>query len=122
MRTYIDPQTQPGDFARIQSYRVQQPCTGSDCKYNQSTLLNLSTENKQNDVVIVNPKNNKENMKIHIHIPCTFIFIIHISTHIYKVNTGQETVFMAKLFLLNKQNKGFHDIFTYVVFYLHATR
>ena len=39
---------------------------GSDCKWIQSSLLNVSMEDKQNDLVIVNPKNNKENMKMHI--------------------------------------------------------
>ena len=42
---------------------VQQPYMGSNCKYNQSILLNLSMEDKYNDLVMVNPKNNKENMK-----------------------------------------------------------
>ena len=45
---------------------VQQPHKGSDCKYNQSALLNLRVGDKHNDVVIFNTKNNKENMKIHI--------------------------------------------------------
>ena len=35
---------------------------GSYCKYNQSALLNLSMEDKQNDAVIVNPKTNKEKL------------------------------------------------------------
>ena len=46
--------------------KLQQLHIGSDCKYIQYDLLNLSTEDKQNDLGIFNPKNNKENMKIHI--------------------------------------------------------
>ena len=65
---------------------------GSDCKYNQSTLLKLSKGYKQNDVVIVDPNNYKENMEIYVHIPRTCIFMIHICTHIYELNTGQERV------------------------------
>ena len=49
----------------MQSYTVHQPHTGIDCKYIQSALLNLSMGDKKNDVVVFNPKNNKENMKIH---------------------------------------------------------
>ena len=45
---------------------VQQPHTGSDCKYIQSALLQLSMGYKHNNVAIFNPKNNKENMKIFI--------------------------------------------------------
>ena len=45
---------------------VHQPYTGSDCKYIQPALLNLSMVDKRNDLVIVNTKNNKENAKIHI--------------------------------------------------------
>ena len=40
--------------------------TGSDCKCNKSALLNLSYGYKQNNVVFLNPKNNKENMNINI--------------------------------------------------------
>ena len=36
------------------------------CKYIQSALLNLSMGDKYNGVVIVNTKNNKENLKIHM--------------------------------------------------------
>ena len=43
--------------------------TSNDCKYNQYNSLNLSMGNKQNDLVVVNPQNNKENMKIHIQTP-----------------------------------------------------
>ena len=45
---------------------VHQPHIGSDYDYNQYALLNPSMGDKQNDVVIFNTKNNKENMKIHI--------------------------------------------------------
>ena len=50
---------------------------------------------KQNDLVIVNSNKYKENMKLHIHIPCMCTFMIHIFTHIY-VNIGQERVFMTR--------------------------
>ena len=76
----------------MQSYTVHQPHVGRNCKYNQSVLLNLSTEDKHNEVVIVNTNNYKENMKIHIHIPGTCRFMIHICTHIYSLNKGQEGV------------------------------
>ena len=55
----------------------------SDLKYNPLASLKLSKGYKQNNIVIFNPKNNKENTKIHIHIPCMCRFIIHICTHIY---------------------------------------
>ena len=45
---------------------VQQPQTGGDCKYNEYDLLYFIMGDKQNGVVIINHKNNKENMKIHI--------------------------------------------------------
>ena len=44
---------------------MQQPHIGDDYKYIQYSWLKLSQEEKQNDVVIVNPKNIKENMKIY---------------------------------------------------------
>ena len=47
--------THSGYHAITQSYTVHQTHMKSDCKYNQSTLLNLSTVYKQNDVVIVDP-------------------------------------------------------------------
>ena len=76
--------TQSGDRAINQSYKVQKPPTESDCKYYQSALLNLSTIYKQNDVVIVNPNNYKEKLKIHIH-KSIYVHIhdTHIYTHIY---------------------------------------
>ena len=46
---------------------VQQPPTEINCKYYQSSLLNLSKGYKHNDVVIFNTNNYKENMKIHIY-------------------------------------------------------
>ena len=52
--------TQSGDRAIMQSYIVHQNRTGINCKYNQSAILNLSTVNKQNDFVIVNPNNHKK--------------------------------------------------------------
>ena len=63
---------------------------------------------KKYDVVIINPKNYKENTKLHIHIPCMCTLTIHICTHIC-LNTGQEIFFMRKSFLFMIQNKGFHD-------------
>ena len=45
---------------------AQQPQTGSDRKYIQYNLLKISVGDKNNDLVIVNTKNNKEYMKIHI--------------------------------------------------------
>ena len=63
---YIYLQTQPGDRAITQSYTVQQPHTGSNIEYNESIFLNLSMGDKQNYVVIINPKINKENMNIYI--------------------------------------------------------
>ena len=59
MYTYINPQTHSGYRAIMQSYTVQQPHTEIDCKYNQSALLNLSMGDKQNDVVIFKPKDNR---------------------------------------------------------------
>ena len=40
--------------------------TEIDCKYSQSALLNVNYGYKQNTVVILNPKNNKEKMNKHI--------------------------------------------------------
>ena len=54
----------------------------------QSTSLNLITGDKQYDLVNINPNKYKENMKLHIYIPCTYPFMIYICTHIY-VNTGK---------------------------------
>ena len=64
---------------------------------------------KQNDVVIVNTKNNKENMKIHI---CNHILGNLLYTYVYKyTNLIQvKKTFMTRLFLFNIQNKNFHDI------------
>ena len=87
----------------------------SDCKYKQSALLNLTTGYKQNDVVILNPNNYKENMKIHIQIPCTCKFMIHICTDIYALNTGQENFFFIKSFIFNIQNNSFHYIVISIV-------
>ena len=56
IHTYINPQTQSGDRAITQSYMVQHPHTGSNCKYNQYSVLNLSMGDKHNDLFIVNPK------------------------------------------------------------------
>ena len=56
IHTYINPQTQPGDRAVIQSYTLQKPYMGSNCKYIQSALLNLSMEDNQNVVFIINTK------------------------------------------------------------------
>ena len=39
---------------------------GKYCKCDQSALLKLSMGDKYNDLVIFNPKNNKENMNTHI--------------------------------------------------------
>ena len=86
---------------------VQQPPTGNNCKYIQSALLNLSTVDKQYDVVIFNPNNYKENMKLHIHIPCTLTFIIHICTQIY-INKVQGIFLKTNLFIFNIRNNSFH--------------
>ena len=43
----------------------------------------MNMGDKQNDVVIDNPQNNRENIKMHVHIPYTCIFMIYICTHIY---------------------------------------
>ena len=59
-------QSQPGDRATTQSYTVQQPHMGGNIEYNESILLNLSMGDKQNYVVIINPKINKENIKRYI--------------------------------------------------------
>ena len=59
--------TQDKSFHDRLIYLVKQQLhTGRDCKYIQSAWLNLSTGEKYNDVVIFNPKNIKENMKIYI--------------------------------------------------------
>ena len=56
INTYINQKTQSGDRAITQSYTVHKYHTGSDFKYNQSALLNLSMGDKQNDAVVVSPK------------------------------------------------------------------
>ena len=56
IHTYINPQTQSGYRAITQSYRVQKYHMGSDYKYIQSSLINLSMGDIQNELVIVNPK------------------------------------------------------------------
>ena len=56
IHTYINPQTQSKDRAITQSYMVNQPCIGRDCKQNKYALFKLSMGYKQNDVVIENPK------------------------------------------------------------------
>ena len=66
IHTYTRLQTHPGDFTINQYYTVHQPQTGSNCKYNQSALLNISMGYTQNNAVIVDPKKNKENMKINV--------------------------------------------------------
>ena len=68
----------------------------------------------QYDVAVINNNNYKENVKLHIHIPCTCTFMIHICTQIY-VNTGQEGVFMIDSFLSNVQSKSFHYRVIYLV-------
>ena len=45
---------------------VHQPQTGIYCKCNQSKLLEIIMVDKDNDVVMFNPKNNKEITKTHI--------------------------------------------------------
>ena len=60
IHTYINPQTQSGDRAITQSYMVQHPHTGSNCKYNQYSVLNLSMGDKHDDLFIVNPKITKK--------------------------------------------------------------
>ena len=64
----------------------------SDCKYIQYDLLNLSMGDKQYGMFIIYNNIYKENMKLHMHIPCTCTFMIQICTHIYG-NTGQERIF-----------------------------
>ena len=46
---------------------VHQTHMGRYCKYNQYAVLNHIIGDKLNNVVIVNPKNNKGNMIIYIH-------------------------------------------------------
>ena len=82
--------------------------------YIQYVLLNLSKGDKQYNVVIINTNHYKEKMKLHIKVPCTCNFRIHIYTHIY-INTGQERVFMTKSFLFNIKNKSFHETVIYIV-------
>ena len=55
---------------------------------------------KQNDAVIANTKNNKENMKIHVHIPCTCRFMIHICTHTYTKKIQGKKAFYDKVISL----------------------
>ena len=62
---------------------VHQHHTGRGCVNNKSNLIKLSMGDKQNDIVIVNTNNCKENMITHIHIPFTCRLIIHICTHTY---------------------------------------
>ena len=83
IHTYINLQTQSGDHAIIQYYKAQQPCTKTDCKYNQYAVLNLIMGYKQNDLVIVNTKNNKENMKIYIHTPWVWEDSLYVYVHTY---------------------------------------
>ena len=92
---------------------VQKPPIGSDCKYIQSALLKISRGYKQYGMVVVNTNSSKEILKLHIHILCTYRFMIHICTHIY-VNTGHERVFMTKSFLSNTKNKSFNDRVIYL--------
>ena len=63
---YIYLQTLSGDRAISQSRMVQHPHMGSNFEYNQYALLNLSMGDKQNYVVIINPKIHKENMNRYI--------------------------------------------------------
>ena len=67
---------------------------------------------KQNDAVIVNPKNNKENMKTHTrnHVHAD----IHM--HIYSlVKYRARESFMMRSFIFDIQNKSFHDRVIYLV-------
>ena len=110
--TYINLQNHSGDRTITKSYTVQKPQTESNCKYIQSYLLNISMGDKQNDAVIVNPKNNKENMKIHTrnHVHAD----IHM--HIYSlVKYRARESFMMRSFIFDIQNKSFHDRVIYLV-------
>ena len=55
---------------------------------------------KQNDIVIANPQNSKENMKMHVHIPCTCRFVIYICTHIYTKQIQGKKEFYEKVISL----------------------
>ena len=90
--------TQSGDRVITQYCTIQQPPTGIDCKQKQYALLKLSTRDKQNGVVIVNPNNYRENMEIHI-----------LSKH------RTRNSFINKSFLFNLQNKSFYDRFISLV-------
>ena len=79
----------------------------------QFALLNLSTREKLDDEVIINLNNYKDNMKLHIHIPCVCTFIIHMYIRILKYRT--RTIFMTKSSLFNISNKSFHDVVIYLV-------
>ena len=74
----------------------------------QSALLNISTEGKQDDEVILNPNTYKGNIKLHIHIPCMCTFMIHMYIHIRKYRA--RNISMKKSFLFNISNKSFHDV------------
>ena len=92
-RTYINPKNQSGDRAITQSFAVHQPHTGSDCKQNQYALLNLSIFYTQNDVDILNTKNNEENT---CSPTLTCRFMIHICAHIYIYSTYILTKYRAR--------------------------
>ena len=73
--------------------------TRVNCIWNQYFLLRRSMGDKQNDVVIVNPNNKRENTKMHIHTPWvhadsryTYVQTYTYIEHIYQLNTGQEIV------------------------------
>ena len=92
--------------------------TGSDCKWNQPGLLNLSQGYKQNNTVVLNTTNNKENMNKHIRrlrspTLCSYMCIHYIHKyamllyeHICQINTRQENIFMTQSFLFTKNNKS----------------
>ena len=114
IHTYINRKTQSEKYVITQSYTVHKPHTGGYCKQNQYTLLNLSTGDKQNDVVIVNPKQQgKHENKYSPTLMCRFM--IHMCTHIYIYSTYILTKyrarksFMTRSFIFNTQNKSFHD-------------
>ena len=46
--TYINQQTQSGDFEITNYYMLQKPHMGSKCKYNQYDLLIMSMGDKNN--------------------------------------------------------------------------
>ena len=87
---------------------LKQPPTTSNCKYIQSALLNLRKGDKQYDLFIVNTSNYEEKMRLHLHMPCAYTFMVHICSHIY-VNTGQEIFLTMESILVNIQNKSFQD-------------